>query len=612
MLLHHFAEQGRRLAGDGPRNFTERPVHWQLDLDTEGRVLGGPIPLHNLTTGKLGMPHLIPDPGRTSGVAAALGADLAEYVLGWHRINRTTKEPIEDPLTFLRQQAFRELVERWAEQTDPSVDPIPRAIAEFYRDGVVVDQPTDGDGAHYVVITVHHAGKPVYAHESPTAAEFWAAEITRRKGAKRTAGGKAAAVGKGEGICLVCKQHRPLTNTVPGSIPGSLLPGAANKVRVISVNDHAFGYNATKGLKHSPLCFVCADYIITGAVHVLSSNRVSWPGQQSVTTWWTSTMDAEQIAAAIVDTLVNQGSTDPEDVHEILDSARAGMKRNRKIATAEFRAATLGANVARLLVRDWIDISLAQLLDNVRVWMDDHQVNGQVFSLWRLALSCGRWTENCYTPMGSKADDRLADLQDTLLHAALTGAPVPPKLSGHVLHRIWRDHRIDGPRLALLQLARRGHPVLTPDAPDQPAAYVAGRILALLDSIQYRSSDGQVNRTFAARALSAARTRPGLVLRDGVQMAETAWLPKITRSNPRAAAALQAQLAAMQALITDDTLTKPLDSAGQHLLVLGLGHQRHRLIERARAAKQARATHTDNDTTPNTHPDTDDTDNGEL
>ncbi len=591
MLLHQFAEQGARQVGGGPRNFTERPVHWQLDLDRDGRVLGL-SPLHNLTSGKLGIPQSVPDPGRTSGVSAALGVDIGEYVLGWHRVDHKADKPIVDPRTLDRQRAFRELVERWAGQTDPALDPVPHAIAEFYRDGVVVDQPDSADGAHNVVIAVHTAEGLVYAHEALTAAEFWSAEIARRKGTR------SADSSTREGLCLVCGQQGPLAKTVPGSIPGSLLPGAANKVRVISVNDHAFGYDGVKGLEHSPLCFTCADNIVTGAVYVLSRNRIAWPGQQSVTTWWTSELDAEQIAAAAVGTLVQEGSTDPERVREALDAARDGVKRNPRIATARFRAATLGANVARLLVRDWIDISLPGLLGNVRSWMDDHEVNGRVYSLWRMALSCGRWTDRGYVQMGSKSDDRLADLQDTLLHAALTGQPVPRKVSLHVLHRIWRDHQIDGPRLALLQLARRGQSVLTPDAPDQPPAYVAGRLLALLDSIQYRSSEGKVNRTFAARVLGAARTRPGLVLRDGVQMAETAWLPKINRSNARAAAALQAELAALQALITDDALTKPLDSAGQHLLVLGLGHQRHHLIERAKAAKQSRAGRSTDDQDP--------------
>ncbi|ASO20240.1 hypothetical protein FHR81_000075 [Actinoalloteichus hoggarensis] len=270
------------------------------------------------------------------------------------------------------------------------------------------------------------------------------------------------------------------------------------------------------------------------------------------------------------------------------------MARNRPIATAKFRAVTLGANVSRLIVRDWIDISLSDLLRNVRSWMADHRVNGRVFSLWRLAVSCGRHTEIGYVPMGSKADDRLKDLQDVLLHAALTGRSIPGKVTGRVLHRVWRDHRIDGPRLALLQLSRRGQPVLTLDAPDQPAAYVLGRLLALLDSVQHRSSESRINRTFAARMLGGARTRPGLVLRDGLHLAESAWLPRLERRRPAAAAALRRELAAMQTLIVDETLTRPLSPAEQVLLVLGLGHQRHRLFEQqeiARAARAARGDH---------------------
>ncbi|ASO20239.1 hypothetical protein FHR81_000076 [Actinoalloteichus hoggarensis] len=149
MLLHHFAHQGTDRVGDGPRNYVERSVHWQLDLDGAGSVLGL-TPLHGLK-GRLGVPLLIPDPDRTSGVAAALGTDLAEYVLGWQRVDRKTRERVPNPHTPRRQQAFRQLIDEWTAQIDPDHDPVPHAVAAFYRSGLIVDQPLDGDGAHYVV-----------------------------------------------------------------------------------------------------------------------------------------------------------------------------------------------------------------------------------------------------------------------------------------------------------------------------------------------------------------------------------------------------------------------------------------------------------------------------
>ncbi|AOS63409.1 type I-C CRISPR-associated protein Cas8c/Csd1 [Actinoalloteichus hymeniacidonis] len=601
MLLHHFAEQGALLnSGDAPRNYVERSVHWQLDLDGDGRVLGlTPLGLQ----GTRGTTHLIPDPSRSSEVAAGLGSDIGEYVLGWQRVDRKTKERIANAKTPSRQRAFRRLMEDWAAQTEPERDPVPHIVAGFLQSGIVVEQPVDADGSQYVMLTVRLAGRTIPVHESASAAEFWAAEIKRRKGGISAQGSDNTR----EGFCLICSQQRPLAMTVPGSIPRGLLPGATSSISVASVNGAAFGYDGALQLAHAPLCFPCADDIVNGAVHVLSHNRISWPGQHSVTTWWVSDSAAEQVAAAIMGTLLEEGSDDPDDVSEVLGSARDGMERRRSIATAHFRAATLGAYISRLVVRDWIDISLSELLANVRSWMTDHRVNGRVFSLRRLAVSCGRYTDKRYAQMGSKSDDRLADLQDILLHAALLGLPVPGKVANRVLHRIWRDHHIDGPRLALLQLTRRGQPVLTLDAPDQPAAYVLGRLIALFDSVQARSSDGKINRTFAARTLSSARARPGLVLRDGIQLAESAWLPKIDRSKPVSAMALRRELAAVQVLITDDTaLDRPLSPSGQVLLVLGLGHQRHRLFERAdeaRARARARAREAD----PNI--DSDDTDN---
>ncbi|KAA2252653.1 hypothetical protein F0L68_34590 [Solihabitans fulvus] len=601
MLLHHLAEQGRLEASDGgPAHHADRTVLWQLHLSPDGTA--HLISVGTARAGKAGktvvegVPHSIPDPGRTSGVAAGLGADTAEYVLGWPRLAPNTGAPVPDAKTAVRHEAFVALTQRWAQTTDPVVDPVPHALAAFFREGgpARLARPDGGSGSHYMVIYVdgEHAQ---FAHQSPTAASFWTQEIVRRKGKS------ASPDTVHTGLCLICRADKPVTNTIPGKIPARLVPGATQNVAITSVNDPAAGYDASTGLVHAPICFDCADAMVTGATTILSDpdHTLSAPGR-SVTAWWTSTPHPD--AEACMKVVNYTGSHPAAAVREILDSLWDGKPRGRAIDTARFTTATLSGNVSRLVLRDWLDLSVAQLVTHVRTWIATQAAGtaaGRAYPVWLLALACGRWTGAAYVPLGVKADNRLADLREALLRSALTGRPIPHKVISNLLVRIHRDHAIDGPRLALIALAlhhhRKDRPVPSVDSPDQPAAYVAGRILALLGNIQAQASDYKVNRTYLARAMSGARTRPDAALAQGVTMARTAWLPKLARFKPAAATALHADLTALLTRLTDVPFAGPLSHTDHLLLVTGIGHQEEHIRQSIKARKQAKAADTSED-----------------
>jgi CRISPR-associated protein Csd1 len=86
MLLQRLVAMHPESDSDGPAHYRDRPMRWQLALRRDGTPASGS--LTDLadpddSTRRLGTRFLVPYTTRTSGVAACLGADDIQYVLGW-------------------------------------------------------------------------------------------------------------------------------------------------------------------------------------------------------------------------------------------------------------------------------------------------------------------------------------------------------------------------------------------------------------------------------------------------------------------------------------------------------------------------------------------------
>jgi CRISPR-associated protein Csd1 len=125
-------------------------------------------------------------------------------------------------------------------------------------------------------------------------------------------------------------------------------------------------------------------------------------------------------------------------------------------------------------------------------------------------------------------------------------------------------------------------PVLDPANRDP--AYLAGRVFATLESIQYHvSRDNQPNTTFADRFFAGAVANPRVALIQGRQLA-AAWLKKIRQSAPGTAVALDKRLTELIDLFeASDGLPGQIDLQRQAAFLLGYHHQRADDFRQARA-----------------------------
>ncbi|MCP2321232.1 CRISPR-associated protein Csd1 [Nocardia amikacinitolerans] len=616
MLLERLTAYARERSEGVPGFHREREFRWKLDVRTghEGGFTAELTSTPDPERPKRGIVHVVPASTRTVGVSPNLGADDIQYVLGW------SDEDSNPARVAQCHAAFVGLIERWAAAVPVEKDRTPHVLIRVYRSGVLdsVSRPEGVRAKDGVVIAVD--GR--YVHESLSVGQFWREQVGERKGSGSV------------GLCMICGQESALANTIPVKVPASLVPGASNDAALVSVNERVFGYDLSEQLTHIPVCLGCADDLMAGLTSVLSSRHsVTFPGQNTRLAWWVTGTDELDHLDLVLD-------PNPDEVEQLFTTVHRGQPAQR--LKGRFCWLAVGGNVARIMVREFIDIALATRDgeevshdSNILAWFADHKntprhtvpyslAKGTEIPAGRwihgvpgLAAALGRWDHKTsgYRPFGAKNADRPDNVVHQLLQVAVLARPMPTSLRAHLIHRVRNDGRIDDRRAALARLAltRNSHPdkeITIPMSLDETCtepAYVAGRLFAALESTQRdahrptpKSSAPQegepadddvrreVNSTFGDRFLRRAIDTPRPVLVQGRKQA-TAWITKLRRRNSAAGSAHTPRLTALYELL-DHHGGAPMRNTlrQQEQFILGYHHQLAHDIAAARAKRTAR------------------------
>ncbi|WP_261568968.1 type I-C CRISPR-associated protein Cas8c/Csd1 [Frankia gtarii] len=587
-----------------PPFFRERPMRWGLRITPDGR-LGSPqlIDLANPADrqAKFGQPGPAPYLARAAGISPLLGADDLQYVLGWAD-EKSKPERVADC-----HAASIALVVAWAASAPD--DPVAQACVRFFTDGHhhAVLEPEGWTSKQGVVLLVGADGH--WVTEEPSLRAYWAREVQRRK-----AGGQGADGDGRSGICLVCGQVGVLVDRFPLQLPRRLVPGCSQaSAALVSANKTIHTYDFTENLTAVPICLGCAQRSVANLEHLLDDSSHALACGDSRMTWWTIGPDFD-LRGTVED-------PDPQQIIDMVDRLHHGAGAVSVEDPDRFCSVTISGNTSRVMIRDWIDMPLKDLEANLATWFADHQVHGiggsrgGYLPLVRLELATGRWIAarggdgqaGEYARFDAKNAQRPDGVRRQLLQAAVKGVALPPSVFSHLLTRIRTDGHIDDPRAALLRLAlvrrARYHPSdgrtlfvpgpgLDPDSHDP--AYVAGRIFAQLETIQYyaarvgRGKEDRLNATFADRHLAGAIANPTIALIEGQKLAQP-WLKKIGRGQPGVAVNLRRQLSDLFELL-DLAAGLPgraqLDE--QARFILGYHHHRADSIRRGMAANVAK------------------------
>lgn len=244
---------------------------------------------------------------------------------------------------------------------------------------------------------------------------------------------------------------------------------------------------------------------------------------------------------------------DLQQLDELLKSPWTGKQFNGELPENIFQLAILSANKGRLVMRDWISVSISRLQKNllcfysalkiISPWGDSKRVF-PIPSLVKALRSEPR--EDAFDPREGglfkkrrDVDSRHSDLVRSFVRSAYLGyRPGPGILAGAVqrfrnpktLGSNTEIHLLAGViKLILTYNRKEAETMQTLDPSRNVRAYLCGQILAILEEAQRRSAEKPPNTTLVDRAYGAASMSPKSMLPPLIRTLEMGHLPKIRK-----------------------------------------------------------------------------------
>jgi CRISPR-associated protein Csd1 len=573
MLLQRLVEYADKRMQMPPVLYTETPVRYIIELDAEGQLLNPRLtdtadPSSPKT--KRGQRRLVPQIQRTVGIKPLLLADKADYTLG------IGSEDAKPERVAACHAAYLALLVRCAQETDATEV---EAVVRFLQHAPAeqLDLPSDFDRGALLTFRVDDT----FVVDLPTVRAFWAAQYAPTE--------EAAVVMQ----CIVCGKQRPVLSRLQGKIKG--VPGGQTSgTAIISANAVAFESYGLEASLIAPTCADCGERFTKAANQLLAdqSSRIMLGGSAFI--FWTR----EDVG---FDLLTILDKPDTEAVRLLLESPRSG-KQSAQFDETAFYATSLSGSGARVVVRDWIDSTVGEVQANLRQWFAWQRIVGafgdepRPLSLFQLATATVR-----------DSKDILPTTPRTLLSAALNGTPLPWSLLYQAVRRNRAEQKVTMQRAALIKLVfasrqsvQQEDRMAQLDLTNTNPAYLCGRLLAVLEDIQYAAIPG-AKATIVDRFFGTASSAPASVFGRLMRGAQP-HLSNLKRDKPNAYRALQRRMEEVTAGL--DSFPRTLMLEEQGLFSLGYYHQRaHDRAEAKAASERKKAGLADADPSPEATPD---------
>jgi CRISPR-associated protein Csd1 len=544
MLLRRLVELADRddlRAKLPPPFYTDRVVRWRFLLDADGSPRGaGLVDLADAGEkgAERGRKLRVPTLGRTSAPLPLLLADDAEYTFG------VPGEAGKDKRAATRHALYRQLL---AQPDTPET----KAVLRFI-DGArstLHDRFPQLRAKDAVVFSVD--GTDV--HDLPAVRRVW----------QRYCGDYKAKSGSA-GTCLVCGQEGALLDRLPllvKRIPGGQTAGVA----LSSANEAAHHSYGLREGGNAPVCIRCGERAVQALNHLLrdESCHVRLPDAQFV--FWTRAPSPWQWGALLT-------SANAEDVATFLQRHRTGGPAAR-IRGDQFYGLTLSASGGRLLVRDWIETSVADIADRLARWHRDVSVRkGWFHGTWSLART---------TVRPAKAAKPAPGTERRLVESALFDRPLDLSLVARAVRRVQAEHEIPDVRAALIKVAltrnRAAAKILqevdmtTLDAIDHPA-FTCGRLLTELAELQRAALGPSLKTTIVDRYYGAASSRPHVTFPQLLKLSK-AHLKILRRDKPGLAGSIDRRIEDLMTSLAPTGFPGLLALPEQGLFALGVYYQ---------------------------------------
>jgi CRISPR-associated protein Csd1 len=498
----------------GDADFEPVGVRWQISLARDGRYVGL-LPLSDDPTAKKPRPKTLSRPFTSPNALTQTGDKARSYFLS-DTLERSAlyldpKTPEKHENRRAQHRYFRRLLSAAAESS-PATASILNAVLAFLD-----------NSAALATLHADLAGAKAKPNENATFAvdgfdlltlpalrDFWRQ--------RRQAETGNAAASRETRICIATGELAPTLDTTEKikGIPGGLAQGT----NLISFDKSSFCSFGLQQAQNAPLS-AAAELKIRTALNTLVQNsrdqRLVF--NNTIYLHWSH----EPIADAD-DPLSTLTSADPDAVRHLLDSIRAGT-RQIGINDNAYYCLGLSGNGARIVVRDWLETTVARVQDSVVAWFDGSEIIDPDGVTLRYGHKFGAIL---YAMVRAELEELPPPLPAALFYAILRGNPVPlpgTALAAAVRRQCLdqrkaddlRDPRLNPARMGLIRavLNRLPNQPILMTAQLDPAcsdpAYLCGRLFAVFDRLQYLAQ-GQLNAGVSERFYPSASVTPSLVM----------------------------------------------------------------------------------------------------
>ena len=552
-------DPARRLPAYG---FEDKEIPFIVELDRTGKLVGIADTRSGEGKKKAVARYLVPQGvKKTSGVAANLLWDTAEYVLGLDTKGKPDR-------VAQQHAAFRARIDALPEDTrsDEGI----RAILAF------LDSDPLGQVSASPLIAEFSESNPLISLRliGDTDLVCQRPQVTASLANAVPEGGNATAT------CLVTgTQVEPerLHSAIKG-VWGAQTAGA----NIVSFNLDAFSsYGKTQGA-NAPVGATAAFAYTTALNHLLGkgSRQRMQVGDASTVFWAQQADPLEDVMASFFG-----DGDDPdartEEIRALYDSVQSGRFDGGRGDKA-FYVLGLAPNAARIAIRFWHADTVSGIARRITAWFEDLGIargpnDAEYPSLFRLLAA---------TAVQGKADNIPPNLGGDVMRSILDGSPFPTSWLNAAVQRCRAEQRVTYLRAAALkaclnrQIRQRSTTtddkefLTVLDTTNTNAAYRLGRLFAVLEKIQEEASPG-INATIRDRYYGAASSTPVAVFTTLLRL-KNAHLKKLATGR-----VIWFERLLGEVLGTVDDFPKHLPLPDQGRFALGYYHQRQAFFTKA-------------------------------
>ncbi len=520
--------------------------------------------------------------GRTSNVLARLVVDNAKYVLGFPETKRT-KECLEAYQTKLRDYqkvaGIKSLLAFYENKKEL------KAARKDFQSKINTKELKEGTNFGVVIQTKGH--RDIILHKDKSLYEAIKQKYDEKE---------KALIGANKEKCSCCgsSEYRVRDISTHGTIRSVPNPNTTGNY-LVSFEGDVFSSYGLEGNDNSLICTHCAKAYVDALNWLLSNgvlrknkngkeyfdyrNRKNISSDTAVVFWLRDAIISQELDCL--------DKPDEGKIREMIKSIQTGravlVEKAKKEKIDKFYAVTLSGAAARIAVRDWIETNLPNLRTNIVKWFesisigeynkDDKKIVTQFSRFYALVSSV--------KSKGGK-DSQHGRIGAVLWKCAVLGTAPPLWLLSAVLNRLRAEQgNTTSERIALLKLYldrrtnNKGEKIFmaTLDESNKSIAYTCGRLFAVLESIQYHASGGNLNAGIRERFFSSASTTPSTAFGRLMKLSQH-HLSKIRGEKPGLAVNLDKQLQELMCNVEGSRFPVTFSLEDQASFAIGYYHQR--------------------------------------